>query len=172
MRYLTIVLSLFLLPSAVAAATSFTPRPVDPIAAEAFAEALERSQIVRSLVSTIEASNVIVHIESSRALPFGIGGMTRFVTSRGGYRYVRITLSVELWGRARVAILAHELQHACEVANSTAADMAGVRKLFEQTGHRTGEYFETTGAANTEKSVRDELRAARLQAQPVVKFHH
>jgi hypothetical protein len=161
MRYVTLALSLFLLPSAVAAATSTTPRPLDPIAAEAFAQALDRSAIVRSLVATLEASNVIVHIESSAAMPVGIGGMTRFVASRGGYRYVRITIHAQLWGRDRIATLAHELQHACEVANSSAADYAGVRQLFERAGHRTGPYYETDEAANTGRSVLAELREPR-----------
>jgi hypothetical protein len=164
MRHLTLALSLFLLPSAVAAGTSTTPRPVDPIAAEGFAQALERSEIVRSLVATLDASNVIVHIESSAAMPFGIGGMTRFVASRGGYRYVRITIYSQLWGRDRIATLAHELQHACEVANSSAADFASVRQLFERAGHRTGPYYETDKAANTGRSVLAELREARREA--------
>ena len=171
MRYLTLALSLLLLPSAVAAGTSLTPRPVDPVAAEAFAQALERSEIVRSLVATLEASNVIVHIESSRTMPAGIGGMTRFVTARGGYRYVRISFSAELWGRDRIAILAHELQHACEVAQSSAADLASLRELFAKSGRRAGPYFETQAAARTEKSVLAELRGA-LQSQPVIKLHH
>src|SRR5215213_8599334 len=118
MRYWSIVLSLLLFPSIAAAQGKLTPRPLDPLAVEAFAQALKRSEIVRSLVATLEASNVIVHIQTSRDLPPGIGGMTQFVTSRGGYRYVRITISNDLWGRTRIAILAHELQHACEVANS------------------------------------------------------
>jgi hypothetical protein len=171
MRYVTLALSLLLLPSAVAAGTSTTPRPVDPIAAAAFAEALERSEIVRSLVATLETSNVIVHIESSHAMPTGVGGMTRFITSRGGYRYVRVTFSAELWGRERIAILAHELQHACEVANSPATDMAGIRLLFEQSGHRTGMYYETSAAANTGRAVMTELRSG-LQPKPVTKFDH
>jgi hypothetical protein len=171
MRYLTLALSLFLLPSAVTAGTSTTPRPLDPVAAEAFAQALERSQTVRSLVASLEASNVIVHIESTRTMPMGIGGMTRFVATRGGYRYVRISLNAELWGRDRIAILAHELQHACEVANSAAADQASVRRLFEQSGHAVGSYYETNAAAAIEHVVRSERRAS-LQAQPVVKFDH
>ncbi len=172
MRYLTIVLSLLLLPSAVVAGTSLTPRPVDPVAAEAFAQALERSEIVRTLVATLEASNVIVHIESSRTMPLGIGGMTRFVTARGGYRYVRISFDAQLWGRDRIAILAHELQHACEVAQSSAADMASIRKLFDQTGHHMGMYYETQAAASTERSVLAELRASRGGAGAPVRIGH
>jgi len=172
MRYLTLALSLLLLPSAVAAGTSTTtPRPLDPIAAEAFAQALERSAIVRSLVATLEASNVIVHIESSRTLPSDVRGMTRFVVARGGYRYVRITFNIQLWGRDRVATLAHELQHACEVANSSAADVASIRELFEHSGHRTGPYFDTNAAAATGRNVLAELRARRGSIAPASSGH-
>lgn len=172
MRYLTLALSLFLLPSAVAAGTSLTPRPVDPVAAEALAQAIERSATVRSLVATLESSNVIVHIESTWTMPTGVGGMTRFVTARGGYRYVRISLSTQLWGRDRIAVLAHELQHACEVAQSSAADLASVRELFEKSGHYTGPYYETQAAANTQRAVLAELRATRGGASTPVDSGH
>jgi hypothetical protein len=172
MRYLCIVL--FVLPPTFASAGEpNTPRPLDAIAAGTFARALAQSATARALVTRLESSNVIVHIVSSRTLPLGIGGMTRFVTTRGGYRYLRITIGTDLPGRMRAAILAHELQHACEVADSTADDPAALRSLFEHQGHRNGEFFETTAAIEAEKTVRVELRTSRaLQAEPVVKFHH
>ena len=92
MRYLSIFVFAFsLVPSFAIAGEPLTPRPLDPVAIDAFARAQAQSALVRSLVATLESSNVIVHIVSSRSLPAGIGGTTRFVTSRGGYRYVRIT---------------------------------------------------------------------------------
>lgn len=177
MRYLSIALMLMFVPSMAVAETKL--RPLDPIAAETYANAVEGSAVVRALVERLEASNVIVHIESTRQLPLGIGGTTRFVTSRGGYRYLRVAIGVDLPLRLRSAILGHELQHACEVADSSADDARGMRELFENEGHRAGEYFETSAAIQTENSVRMELglhasgrlRAA-LQAQPVVKFDH
>ena len=181
MRYWSIFLFvLVLVPSFAAASEQLTPRPLDPIAIDAFALAQANSVTVRSLVATLEASNVIVHIESSRILPFGIGGTTRFVTSRGGYRYVRIAIAVDLPRASRPAILAHELQHACELAQSRADDLDGVRELFEREGHRQGEFFETRAAINAERLVRGELgrrgalrlRSEALQTEPVVKFDH
>ena len=177
MRYLSIFVFAFLLvPSFSFAGEPLTPRPLDPIAAEAFALAQAQSAVVRSLVATLESSNVIVHIVSSRDLPLGIGGTTSFVTSRGGYRYVRITIAVDLSKSGRTAILGHELQHACEVATSAADDVESVRELFEKEGHRAGDYYETRKAIDAERMVRDELTAARaariLQAEPVVKFDH
>src|SRR5215210_1675754 len=112
MRYLCILMSL-IVPTVVLAGERLTPRPLDPVAAETFAQARQGSASVRALIEKLEASNVVVHIQSSLPLPSGIGGTTRFVTSRGGYRYVRITIGAELTGRVRSAILGHELQHAC-----------------------------------------------------------
>jgi hypothetical protein len=163
MRYLSMFMIAFILvPSIVLAEERNTPRPVDSAAAEAFDRAKAQSAVVRSLVATLESSNVIVHIESSWGLPLGIGGLTRFVATRGGYRYVRISIAADLSPRMRTVILAHELQHACEVATSAADDLAGIRELFEHQGHRTGDYYETRAAIDIERSVRLELGLGSL----------
>src|SRR5918993_4566184 len=127
MRYWSIVLSFLLfVPSLAIAQGKLTPRPLDPLAAETFARAVEGSAVVRALVERLEASNVIVHIETVPQMPYGIGGMTRFVTSRGGYRYLRISLGATLTLQLGAAILGHELKHACEVADSSATDVEGL----------------------------------------------
>ena len=154
----------------VLAAVLFSVRPIDAIAANTLERAAARSAIVRSLLDTLEQSDVIVHIQSSRQLPAGIGGMTRFVANRGGHRYLRITISTELSPEARIAMLAHELQHAREIAGSSAQDVMEMRTLFRQRGKQDGDYFETQAAQRLERLVRTELRA--LEAEPVVKFHH
>lgn len=169
MRYLSIVASLFLL-STVVSAESFALRPVDPIAAGILARAVGQSAVVRQLVATLESSNVIVHIQTSRAMPSGLGGMTQFVASRAGYRYLRITIGTELSKAARIVILAHELKHACEVAESSAGDVASLRRLFGGEGRPASGFFDTRAAVRIEQLVRQELRA--LQAEPVVKFDH
>ena len=170
MRYLSIVVLLFV-PSVVVAGEPLTPRPLDPIAAETFARALSRSAVVRSLAATLEQSNVIVHIESSMQMPAGIGGTTRFVTTRGGYRYVRITIDSDLSKTERTVILGHELQHACEIAASEANDVEGLRQMFTREGARDGNFFETSGAIEVERRVRVEMTArhgARYPAQSAV----
>ncbi|MEO7158130.1 MAG: hypothetical protein ABI039_11230 [Vicinamibacterales bacterium] len=173
MRYLNIVVWSLLFPAAVLAQAPLTPRPLDPIAVETLARAVAGSAVVRGLVERLESSNVIVHIVTSTQMPAGIGGTTRFVTSRGGYRYLRITIGADLTPRMRSAILGHELQHACEVADSSADDAVSMRELFEQAGDRAGSYFETRAALQTERTVRLELLGGRaLQAQPVTKFDH
>ena len=154
-------------------ASLFSVRPVDPIAAATLDFAAQRSAIVRSLIDSLRASNVIVHVESSRTLPDGIGGTTRFIVSRGSVRYLRITIEADLPIEARVGLLAHELRHACEMSDSGARDTGELRSLFERVGMRRGNYFETAAAIEIERRVRAELRERRtLQAEPVVKFHH
>lgn len=160
MRYLCILWFLCF-PSVVFAGGTLTPRPLDPVAAGALQRALASSELARALVATLESSNVIVHIQSSRQLPAGIGGVTRFVASRGGYRYVRIAIAVDLPPPARTAILAHELQHACEVAESRADDVASLRQLFARVGHRNGDFYETPAALRIERMVRAELSESR-----------
>jgi hypothetical protein len=179
MRHAAIVLSFVLIPSLADAEPKLTLRPLDPLAAETLARAIDGSATVRDLAARLDASNVIVHIEVTAHMPAGIGGMTRFVTSRGGYRYLRITLGSEMTLRIRSAILGHELKHACEVADSPASDARSMRELFESEGHRAGPYFETMAAIRVERDVLLQLgapaaraRSTALQAEPVVKFDH
>ena len=162
MRYRSIAVFMFamLVPSLSLAAV---PRPVDTWSDAAFALARQRSALVRAMVSELEGSNVIVHIESSRLLPAGVGGITRFVTSQGGYRYVRITLSISLPPSDRVAILGHELQHAIELARATAIDTPGLRRFFAREGAfavRGDDFLETREAVWVEKRIRRELKGA------------
>ena len=167
MRYLSISFSLLLSVSTVAAAGQQV-RAVDPEAAAALREAAERSPAVRGLLDQLERTNVIVHIQFCHDLPLGIGGTTRFVTSRGGVRFLRISLDRRLRGADRLAILGHELQHVWEIARVPAADAAAIERLLDAAGYRTrGRYFETTQALQVERRIREEL-----QAEPVIELDH
>ncbi|MFA5907998.1 MAG: hypothetical protein WC815_04395 [Vicinamibacterales bacterium] len=154
-----------LMAAEVSAQSRRTPRPLDPLAADTLEQAVAGSPLVRDLIRRLEGSNLIVHIESSRQLPMGVSGTMRFVTSRGGYRYVRISLATDLRPEARAAILGHELQHACELAASDAHDLDAVRRLYQASGHRLlsgQDFFETRAARIVERQVRSELRAEPL----------
>ncbi len=158
---LSLPLSLLIAVEA-SAQVRMTPRPLDPLAVETLDQALAGSPLVRDLVRQLEGSNLVVHIESSRHLPSGVSGTMRFVTSRGGYRYVRISLAVDGKPDARAAILGHELQHACEVAASDAYDIDAVRQLYQASGHQPtagDDIFETKAAMMVERRVKAELRA-------------
>jgi hypothetical protein len=170
MRYWSIALLLCVSPSLAFTDVPLTPRTLDPQAAATLALAIERSALVRSLVAEIESSNVVVHIQFSWEVRAGIGGTTRFVASRGGYRYVRIVLSNRLKGSDRVAILGHELAHAAEIARSDVTDRDGLRRLMKATGYQVAElFFETPSAQQAERTIRKELG---LETQPVIELHH
>lgn len=140
------------------AAQGMTPRPLDSIAETAFIQAQSGSALVRTLVQRLERSNLIVHIESSHQLPIGVAGTMQFVISRGGYRYVRISLAVDSSPEARAVMLGHELQHACELAASDADNLASVRLLYRALGYNTGiDMFETEAAMLIEQQVKTEL---------------
>jgi predicted Zn-dependent protease len=96
----------------------------------------------------------------------GLGGMTRFAATRGGYRYVRITILRTLPSNERAAILGHELQHATEIACSPASTAAAVRALFNRIGQAVAgarDVFETRAAEEVTASVWLELHGRREQ---------
>ena len=171
MRYLSMLCALLVVPSIAAADPAFVIRPLDHSATVTLARAAQRSAHVRALLAELGETDVIVHLEMSRQLPGGIGGTTRFISSRGGYRYLRISIASDLRPEARIAMLGHELQHALEIARSRARDVATLRRFLHQQGYRiNGSYFETDAARAVELAVRRELRAS--EAEPVVELHH
>jgi hypothetical protein len=146
-------------------------RALDPWAVEALRLGIERSPTVRDLVAELEASDVIVHVETRAALPFSAVGTTRLSASTGSRRYVRIVLLRDPLPVNRVAVLGHELQHACEIARSPARDASGMRLLFDAIGRPApGERaaYETEAAVKVTRVVwyevhGDAKRAARAR---------
>jgi hypothetical protein len=173
MRSWFLVIPLLLSPVICAADGGGSIRPVDHSAQATLLRGLERSAGVRALALALDATDVIAHVEMSRQLPSGIAGATRLVASRAGYRFVRITLSSALPVDARVAMLAHELQHALEIARSQAHDVAALDLVLREQGYRVnGRYFETDAALQVERAVRRELKAGASEAEPVVELDH
>ncbi len=112
------VLVVFLFGGAVAAPAQPLPhvRALDIISTLALQRGVAESPRFRSLVDELERSDVIVHVVATPTLPSGVVGTMRFVTRLSGTRYVRIDLASMAAADLRVATLAHELQHACEIA--------------------------------------------------------
>lgn len=97
-----------------------------------------------------------------RVRPVGAGA-TRFVTRAGGQRYLRITLDVLVWGDAAIALLAHELQHAWEIAQAPwVIDQATLGQLYRRIGHAgcvgtTCLRYDTAAARDASRTVSLEL---------------
>ena len=138
-------------------------RTLDAASRIAFDRGLEESPRFRALLDELEASDVIVHVVATPMLPFGVTGTMRFVAQLGHTRYVRIDLATLASPDARVATLAHELQHAIEVARSTVGSQVAVRELYRTIGEKVPgrESFETEAARQAGADVWAELRSAR-----------
>ena len=139
-------------------------RPLDLISSLAVERGGQQSARFRTLVGELESSDVIVHIVATPSMPLGVVGTMRFVARLGDTRYIRIDLAATAPPDVRVATLAHELQHACEVARSDAGSHAAVRSLYRTIGHEvpgSRDAYETAGAQQIGAEVWTELRTHR-----------
>ena len=82
-------------------------------------EGLRISPTLRALVARLSRSDVVVYLRCDERSAAGAGGRLTFVSSAGGYRYVVVRMT--RFARAQqIAIMAHELQHAVEIADTPA----------------------------------------------------
>ena len=123
-----------------------------------------RSATMRSLVDRIEASNVIVYIAVNPLLKSHLSGGLTFMTQAGGFRFVRASISRDLTPDQMIATLAHELQHAAEVAEDASviseATLVAMYRRIGLPSRATGPGFETVAAQEMGYQVRRELVAA------------
>lgn len=143
-------------------------RSVDAVITRTLRHGSVASATFRELLGALERSDIVVHIE--RGQPgTGTTGSTRFVTTAGGTRYVRITLDVADASGASVALLGHELRHAVEIAEAPwVVDQATCRELYVEIGHRScrrpGWCFETAAAVAAGRQVLSELSTQSLSS--------
>jgi hypothetical protein len=129
---------------------------------------LARSATARALAAEIEARDVIVYVEMIRTQARG-RGLTRFVAASQRVRYLRITLGAVPHRDDLAALLAHELQHATEIARAPdVVDDAGVLRLYRIIGEErgAGNAFETAAAREVGARVRTELSQGRVASFP------
>jgi hypothetical protein len=133
-------------------------RPVSAGASVLLTEAVARSAVVNQLLNQLAQTDVFVYVELTSAADIRIA-RTKLVAAPPGARFLRIALNAHVAPWDRVAYLAHELQHAVEIA--TAADVRdddGVRRLYARVGFVTGpNQYETAAARDVERRVRVEL---------------
>ena len=122
--------------------------------------ALIDSATIRALASEIESSDLIVYVEIAH-LDSRSRATTELVTTTARDRFVRVTLPTLTPAMDLIPLLAHELQHAVELAREPSVrDAASMRALYARIGidpaaHHT---FETARARETEREVRRESR--------------
>jgi hypothetical protein len=132
------------------------------------------SPTVRALVARIEHSNLIVYVRCVALNQSSFVGRLLFLTAMVGQRYVVIELrNPEPW-QTQVATLAHELQHAVEIADAPwVVSQAGMAQYYSQGGITVGTRpltFDTDAARQVGLRVQRELAAVEA-ARQVTRVH-
>jgi hypothetical protein len=167
MRFAALVLILLVSAPLSAAAGTARVRAADGRTATILHDGLTRSSTVRTLVNEIEQSDLIVYLEIQWNLPRGLAGNLAWVAATRSSRYLRISLSPELTTDAMVATLAHELQHAVEIAReaSIVSSVTMVR-YYERNGLDANSHWsglDTLAAREAGDGVRRELGQRKLR---------
>ena len=135
-------------------------RANDAASASLLSDALNRSPTVRGLAGRIQRSDLLVMLALSNDRT--VRGLTQFSAAQNGVRILVTRITTLLIQDERIAVLAHELQHACEIAAAPEVTSdAAARQLFDRIGDRTswaGNRYETAAALDVERQVREELR--------------
>jgi len=126
---------------------------------------MARSATFRDLKTRLDNTDVIVYVRFSRC-PSGIPACLAWITAGAGSR--RLLIRIDRFDSSPdrlTALLAHELQHANEVAAAPdITDLASFERSFASLGWNDGTGFETEQAQNTTRSVAAELSRARHDA--------
>jgi hypothetical protein len=124
------------------------------------------SASLQALIRRLERSDVVVYVECDADLQSRVAGRLLFVSSAGGLRYVVVRLA-RLRSRAQqIGILAHELQHAVEIADTPAiVDGPSLAREYRRFGHVNhwsggeGIAFDTDAAVAMGRTVMEEIVA-------------
>jgi hypothetical protein len=126
-------------------------------------EGYERSPEFRDLVDVLQRSNVIVVVQPASCAGGRIRSCLVSVNGSASERHIRINVDPHTSHDRLIATVAHELQHAVEIAEyPEVVDASAVLKLYRKVAigrcrEGLSEECETTRALVTEKKVLDEL---------------
>jgi hypothetical protein len=138
---------------------------IDTLVAKGIAE----SPTFNCLVATLDESDVIVHIQRIVARAGGIrrgalrGLLSNHIRTHGNFRYLRIGVTRQGNEPSLIGTIAHELQHAIEVARvPEVLTPEDVENLFTRlsgglTCGGVGDCVETGEALDVQRAVMDEL---------------
>lgn len=112
-----------------------------------------------SMLVAIDTSDVIVYFEAVPQLDSRLRGCVHFMGSAGDYRYVRAQIRTAMNSHEVIASLAHELQHAIEIAaHPEVRSEADLAALYRRIGdEHQWRMFETNDAQQAGRTVRNEM---------------
>jgi hypothetical protein len=135
-------------------------RTTDPKIHKLLEEGVRRSSTFGSLVAELNATDVIVYIESVKDLPLSVAGQLLLVPMANYQRYLRIQIAPHGSTNEHIATIGHELCHALEIAAAPEVrDQSGLIHLYRRIG-RMGvgvHSFDTLAAQHTGRKVKNEL---------------
>lgn len=136
-------------------------------AAQLLNELLERSPTVRDLVDRLDHSDLVVYVRYEWFSTTTIRGRIGFLASDKPRRLLAIEIACRYTRTDQLVALAHELQHAVEIADApSVSDVRSLAEFYTSIGASTGyaarsETYETAAATETGRRVRGELTTAR-----------
>jgi hypothetical protein len=141
-------------------------RATEPKVISLIAAGISKSATFRHLIATLDESDVIVYIEPKLTRQALGGYLAHNIVTNGDYRYLHLALETSGSRRRLVSLLAHELQHAAEVAQSPEVrDPVSLERMFERLhvafGCGSTTCSETQAAKDVEQKVLDELKNTR-----------
>jgi hypothetical protein len=138
-----------------------TQRPMIALLREGY----DRSPTFRELVDTLQQSNIIVFVQPAVCARGRIRSCLTSVNGSGLERHIRISVDTRTSHNSLIATMAHELQHAVEIAEHLEViDAASALRLYRRIAFgrcREGlsDECETSRALDTEATVMKELYA-------------
>ncbi len=146
-------------PSAVLESPTRHVRTSYPYVTSLLRDGFSRSPTFARLIMRLEHSDLIVHIETTMTLPPGVEGRLILLPRAHETRYVRIQIGMCQSHADGIALLAHELEHAQELADAPAvSDPSGFVTLYERIGLKSGwRQYETEAAQEVQRRVRREI---------------
>jgi hypothetical protein len=149
--------------AAPALATAGDVRPLQARGARLLEEGARRSAAMRELVDEIGRSDVVVYVDLDANEPGSLEGSLQFRAATPDIRYVRVWLQPRRTDEVLMPVLAHELQHAAEVARAAEVRSAeSFRAMYAAVGKSANPgHYETEAAQRVGARVRRELEANR-----------
>jgi hypothetical protein len=141
-------------------------RPLQPRGTRLLEDGVRRSEVLRLLVNAIAESDLVVYVDLEDRDPNGttrVEAHLRFAGATAATRYLEVWLQPRQTDDRLVALLAHELQHAVEVACVPAVrSAAAFRTFYEKAGRSANrDRFCTSAAEQVTGLVGRELAAWR-----------
>lgn len=135
-------------------------RSTNPTVTAIIREGIKRSITFADLITQLGATDLIVYVERSRALPRALDGRVTLLPMTHQQRYARAEIRSDLPISEEIGVIAHELQHALEIArDQSVRTVEAMAALYRRIGVQgRGEHtYDTMAAKEMGKAVRAEL---------------